>query len=362
MLGLTSYFSRLRAAGAALMPSVAVALGLMGVSGGVADDGTARGSVSRTGTVLRYRLDVAQVRNRWLQSIQADARRILKEEKIGHDGVRIAGNQVRVTLRDASKMDQAVQRLRTLAVLSTSLLSGISYDLTVSTGENGLIVIEPTPEGLRGREERTLSQSIDVVRRRVAPEAGADASVTAEGNDGVSVQFAGLDAAEVKARIATPAKLTFQLVDDSMRAEEAQAKGVPPGDELLPGAEQAGRFQLAYKEVAVSGDDLQAASATIDPMLGQPCIGFEFTASGAAALARLTRENIGKPFAIVLDGKVLSAPVIRTEIPSGRGLITGSFTVGEASRMALLLRSGALPAPLSLVEERTIELTGRRRE
>jgi len=362
MLGFTSYFSRLRAAGAALMPSVAVALGLIGVSGAVADDGAARGSGSRTGTVLRYRIDVAQVRNRWLQSIQTDARRILKDEKIGHGGAVIAGNQVRVTLRDASKMDQAVLRLKTLAVRSTSLLSGASYDLTVGTGQNGLIVIEPSPEGLRSHEESTLSRAVEVVRRRVDPEGSAGASVTAEGMDGISVQFAGVDAAEVKAWIATPAKLTFQLVDTSMSPEEAQAKGIPPGDELLPDVANPNHFALLHKEAAVSGDDLQAASATVDPVLDRPSLGFEFTARGAAALARLTRENIGKPFAIVLDGKVLSAPVIRTEIPSGRGLITGEFTPAEVTRMALQLRSGALPAPLLLVEERTIELTGRRRE
>ena len=149
MLGLTQYVLRLRAAGVALMPSVAVALGLMGVSGATADDGAAHISGSRTGTVLRYRIDVAQVRARWLQSIQTDVRRVLKEEKIGHGGALIGENQVRVTLRDPSKTDQAVSRLKTLAVRSTSYLFRTGYDLTVAAGENGQIVIEPSPEGLR---------------------------------------------------------------------------------------------------------------------------------------------------------------------------------------------------------------------
>ena len=361
MLGFTRYFLRLRAAGVALMPSVAVALGLMGVSGATADDG-ARNPGSRTGTVLRYRVDAAQVRSRWLQSIQTDARRILSDEKIGHDGVRVAENQVRVTLRDPSKTDQAVLRLRTLAVASKSFLFGTSYDLTISSGENGLIVIEPLSEGLRKREEGTLSLSMEVVRRRVDPEGSADASVTTEGMEGISVQFAGLDAAEVKERIATPAKLTIQLVDTNIPAGEAQAKGVPLGDELLPDGMHPGQFMLVHKEAAAGSDDLQDVSASLDPMLGGPRIDFEFTARGAVAFARATRENIGKQFALVLDGKVLSAPRIVSEIPNGRGQITGHFTVAEASRMALLLRSGALPAPLLLVEERTIELTARRRE
>jgi protein-export membrane protein SecD len=351
MPGLTPFFSRLRAAGAALMPSVAVALGLMGVSTAAADDGTARGSSSRTGTVFRSRIDVAQVRNRWLQSIQTDARRVLKEEEIGHSGAVIAGNQVCVTLRDAGQVDRAVQRLRTLATPSTSWLFRTSYSFTVKSGENGLIVIEPSPAGLRSREESTLSQSIEVVRRRVAPDGSAGASVTAGGKDGIPVQFAGLDISGVKPGIATPAKLTFQLVDGSIPAGEAQAEGVPPGDEPLPD-----------KKASVTSGDLQDAAAPAGTVMQGPSILFGLKARGAAAFARITRENTGKRLAIVLDGKVLPAPIIHTEIPGGSSVIAGNFTVAEASRMALLARTGALPAPLLLAGERTIELTGRRRE
>ena len=361
MLGLTQYFLRLRAAGVALMPSVAVALGLIGVSGATADDG-ARNPGSRTGTVLRYRIDAAQVRSRWLQSVQMDARRILKEEKIGHGGALIGENQVRVTLRDASKTDQAVTRLKTLAVRSTSFLFRTSYDLTVTAGESGQIVMEPSPEGLRKRQEGTLSRAVEVVHRRVDPDGSAGASVTTQGKDGITVEFAGLDVSEVKARIATPARLTFQFVDASGPSQEAGAGAIPPGDELLPDGTEAGRFLLLYKEAAIGGDDFREASAGIEPPQYEPCVNFELTATGAAAFARLTRDNIGKRLAIVLDGKILSAPVIRSEIPNGTGQITGHFTMDEAARMALLLRSGALPAPLLLVEERTIELTARRRE
>ena len=274
MLGLTQYFLRLRAAGVALMPSVAVALGLMGVSGATADDG-ARNPGSRTGTVLRYRIDA---------------------------------------------------------------------------------------EGLRKREDGTLSRAVEVVRRRVDPDGSAGASVTTEGKDGITVEFAGLDVSEVKARIATPARLTFQFVDASGPSQEAGAGAIPPGDELLPDRTEAGRFLLLYKEAALGGDDFRQASAGIQPPDYEPCVNFELTAAGAAAFARLTEDNIGKRLAIVLDGKILSAPVIRSGIPGGKGMITGHFTMDEAARIALLLRSGSLPAPLLLVEERTIELTARRRE
>ena len=361
MLGLTQYFLRLRAAGVALMPSVAVALGLMGVSGATADDG-ARNPGSRTGTVLRYRIDAAEVRAQWLRSVQADVRRVLKEEKIGHGGALIGENQVRVTLRDASKTDQAVTRLKALAVGSTSYQFRTGYDLTVAAGENGQIVLEPSPEGLRKREDGMLSRVVEVVRRRVDPDGSTGASVTAEGKDGISVEFAGLDVSEVNARIATPARLTFQFVDASGPSQEAGSSAIPPGDELLPDGTEAGRFLLLYKEATLGSDDVREASAGIEPPQYEPCVNFELTAAGAAAFARLTQDNIGRRLAIVLDGKILSAPVIRSGIPGGRGMIIGHFTVAEASRIALLLRSGALPAPLLLVEERTIELTARRRE
>ena len=199
-------------------------------------------------------------------------------------------------------------------------------------------------------------------RRRVDPVGSAGASVTSEGKDGISVQFAGLDVSEVKARIATPARLTFQLVDAAGPSQEAGVSAIPPGDELLPDGTEAGRFLLLHKEAAVSSDDIREASASIEPAQYEPSVNFEFTVPGAVAFARLTRDNIGKRVAIVLDGKILSAPVIRSEIPGGRGIDNRPFHVAEASRMALLLRSGALPAPLLFVEERTIELTSRRRE
>ena len=318
MLGLTRYFLRLRAAGVALMPPVAVALGLMGVSGATADDGARNpGSRTGTGTVLRYRIDAAQVRSRWLQSIQTDARRILKEEEIGHSGAAVGENQVRVTLRDASKAEQAGSRLKTLAARSTSYLFRTGYDLTVAAGENGRIVMEPSPEGLRKREDGALSRAVEVVRRRVDPDGNAGASVTTEGKDGISVEFAGLDVSEVKARIATPARLTFQFVDASGPSEEAGAGAIPPGDELLPDGTEAGRFLLLYKEAALGSDDVREASAGIQPPDYEPCVNFELTAAGAAAFARLTQDNIGKRFAIVLDGKILSAPVIRSGSRAG---------------------------------------------
>ena len=319
----------------------------------------------RGGTHLLYQIDTAQLRKDWLQSIQTDARRALSEEKIAHSGVVIAGNAVRITLRDPDKMQAALTRLKTLAQpLSASLLTstsgGAGLDLSVQ-GENGVITIEPTPAGLQRRVENAITRSIEVIRRRVDPTGTTEATIQAQGGangkDRILIQVPGLAPEEVKARVGTTAKLTFQLVDGSMSAEDAEANGVPPDDVLLPDAEHPGRKILLHKEVIVSGDDLVNAYAGYDNRaggVGERAVDFEFNSKGAAAFARVTRENIGKPFAIVLDNKVISAPVIRSEIPGGRGQITGNFSLDEVNRLALLLRSGALPAALSIIEERSV--------
>jgi protein-export membrane protein SecD len=278
----------------------------------------------------------------------------------------IAGNTVRITLRDPDKLQAALTRLKALAQpLSASLLTGASsgagLDLSVQGGENGVITIEPTPAGMQHRVENAITRSIEVIRRRVDPTGTTEATIQAQGGangkDRILIQVPGLAPEEVKARVGTTAKLTFQLVDTSMTAEDAEANGVPPDDVLLPDAERPGHKILVHKEVLVSGDDLVNAYAGYDNRaggVGERAVDFELNSKGATAFARVTRDNIGKPFAIVLDNQVKSAPVIRSEIPGGRGQITGNFSQEDVNRLALLLRSGALPAALSIIEERSV--------
>ncbi len=319
----------------------------------------------RGGTHLLYQIDTAQLKKDWLQSLQTETRRALSEEKIAHSGVVVTGNLVRATLRDPDKMQAALARLKTIAQpLSASLLTGTGggagMDIDVK-GENGVITLEPTPAGLKRRIENAVTRSIEVIRRRVDPNGTTEATIQAQGGasgkDRILIQVPGLAPDEVKARVGTTAKLTFQLVDQSISAEDAKTNGVPPDDVLLPDQEHPGREILVHKEVIVSGDDLVNAYAGYDNRaggIGERAVDFEFNSKGAAAFARVTRDNIGKPFAIILDNKVISAPVIRSEIPGGRGQITGNFGLEEVNRLALLLRSGALPAALSIIEERSV--------
>ncbi len=172
------------------------------------------------------------------------------------------------------------------------------------------------------------------------------------GHDGIN------DPERVKALIGKTAKMTFQLVDPSVSADEARLGRLPPGDDILPSADDPRRpgaptqYEVVRKRVMVSGDSLTDAQATFQE--NQPVVSFKFDSTGARRFGEATRENVGKRFAIVLDNKVISAPVIREPILGGQGIISGSFTVQSANDLALLLRAGALPAPLTILEERTV--------
>jgi protein-export membrane protein SecD len=331
--------------------------GLLASNAGQAQDSGKDSSKPARRTLLLYQIDTAQIAKVWLQSLQAEARRALRDGTIAHKGVVIADNQVRVNLRDPDQMGAALPRLKKLAApLPGSLFDGWFYqsagsDLGVTDGGNGVIVIEPTAAGLQSRIATALSQTVEVVRHRSDPDGTGEATVELQGRDRILIEVPEPAAAEVKARMGVTAKLTFQLVDSSLTAEEARAEGIPPDDLLLPDRSNPGRSVLVHKEVIVSGDDLVSVQGSYAARLDVPAVLFEFNGRGTAAFARTTRENIGKPFAIVLDNEVITAPVIRSEIPGGRGEITGGFSMEEANRLALLLRSGALPAPLSLIEE-----------
>ncbi|MBV8934281.1 MAG: protein translocase subunit SecD, partial [Alphaproteobacteria bacterium] len=205
---------------------------------------------------------------------------------------------------------------------------------------------------------QAVDQSIEIIRRRIDETGTKEPTIQREGSDRILVQLPGVDNPEhVKALLGRTAKLTFQLVDTTVSLEDARRGRLPPGSEVLPAEEgRAGRSgPAAYvvrKRVMVGGDTLVDAQPTFQN--NEPVVSFRFDSAGAKRFGDATRENVGKPFAIVLDNKVISAPVIREPILGGSGIISGSFTVQSASDLALLLRAGALPAPITILEERTV--------
>ncbi len=310
------------------------------------------------GTSLLYRIDRTQLSKDWLQNLRTEARQALNEEKIAYKGVWVDGNLLRVALRDPAQTEAALSRLKKLAQPlsaappAASPQAGAGYNLTAASEADGIVTLEPALAGLQEKVKESVPGSIEVLQRRIGNCTGG--TVQAEGEDRIRVRVPGKDAAAAKRLTGTTGRLTFQLADETVTPEEAQAAGVPPGDVLLPGAKD-DHMYLLHKEVILSGGDLEKAFADFDARGGEPALGFEFTRKGAAAFARATTENVGKRFAIVLDNKVIFAPVIREPITGGRGQITGGFSVQDVQELALLLQSGALPAPLTVLEETAIE-------
>lgn len=214
----------------------------------------------------------------------------------------------------------------------------------------GTIAVTLAPEAMARRASQAVEQSIEIVRRRIDATGVVDPSIARQGADRIVVQLPGVsDPEQVRTLLGTTAKMTFQLVDEN--APPGQAG---PADELLPMQDFPGQKVAVRRHVEVDGSDLTNAQAGTDPQTGSWAVNFTFDSSGARKFAAVTRDNLGKRFAIVLDRQVISAPVIRGVIPGGQGQITGNFTAQSATQLALLLRAGALPAPLNVLEQRSI--------
>jgi preprotein translocase subunit SecD len=217
-----------------------------------------------------------------------------------------------------------------------------------------LIRLTLTDEAILDRVRHSVEQSIQIIERRVNELGTVEPLIQRQGTDRILVQVPGLqDPARLKTLLGKTAKLTFRMVDMSIPAEQALASRAPADDELLYSQDGKTPF-LIERRVLVPGEDLVDAQTGFDHRTNEPVVNFRFNTSGARRFATATQENVGKPFAIVLDNQVISAPVIREPITGGQGQISGSFTVQSATDLSILLRAGALPAPLTIIEERTV--------
>ena len=250
-------------------------------------------------------------------------------------------------------VDNALSKLRELSQPLSGFL-GSTGQRNLDVAENaGLITLTPTDPAITERIRQAVDQSIEIIQRRVNELGLVEPSIQREGADRILVQVPGLqDPTRLKEILGKTAKLDFRMVDLSMTPEQAE-EAHPADSEILDG-EQPGEKYLIEKRVLVSGADLVDAQPGFDQRTNEPIVSFRFNSSGARKFAEATQANVGKPFAIVLDNKVVSAPVIREPILGGSGQISGNFTVQQANDLAILLRAGALPAPLTIVEERTV--------
>ena len=301
------------------------------------------------GSHLLLEVEIDEVVKQYLEGIAETARGELRTARVRARALGVSDNAVVITVAKAEEVEKARS-----AVASIEPGAQISVD-----GDR--ITITPLPQTLAERRSSALQQSVEILRRRIDETGTREPTIQRQGDNRVLVQVPGLkDPERLKAIIGKTAKLTFQLVDLENSVTEARERGrVPPGSMLLQATEEdraVGR-QDAYlikRRVLVSGEDLVDAHQSFEQRTNQPVVSFRLNARGAKKFGDVTTKNVGRPFAIVLDNKVISAPVIREPIITGSGQISGSFTVQSAQDLALLLRAGALPAPISILEERTV--------
>ena len=301
------------------------------------------------GSYLLLQVDVDAVMKERLTNMVDSVRTAMRKDRIAITNLHAEGKSaVAFRVRDAPDLDKARDAVR-----------NIDATTQVTTQADGTLAIQFNKRDIADLNRKTLTQSIEIVRRRMDQTGTKEASIQTQGIDRIVVQLPGLkDPERVKDLLGKTAKLTFHLLDLDNSVAEASGGRVPPGDELLPSDEPGpgGKptMYLVQRRVLVSGDRLTDAQPGTNPQTGQWVVNFTFDGVGTRQFGDVTRDNVGKPFAVVLDGKVITAPVIREPILGGRGQISGSFNAQSASDLAVLLRAGALPAPLKVIEERSI--------
>jgi preprotein translocase subunit SecD len=311
----------------------------------------------RGGAHLLLAMDQDEIKKDWLANVRDGARKLLRDAKIGTTGLGVQGNQIIVKLSKPEDAETAKTELRKLITpIGNALLGSAGNDIDVTAGtEPGSFVVALTEAGIRERVSQAAASSIETVNRRINALGTAEATVVRQGQDRILIQFPGLqDTAQLKKILGDTAKLTFHEVNPTVSVEDAKLTTVPAGFKIYPGDKSEGGDYLLRETPVVQGDDLADAQPGFDQRNNEPVINFRFNQSGARRFGAFTKENVGRPFAIVLDGKVLSAPVIREPILGGAGQISGNFSVESSNALAVQLRSGALPTKLTIVEERTV--------
>jgi SecD/SecF fusion protein len=309
------------------------------------------------GVHLQLKLDRKELTENRLESVRDDVRRLLRADSIGYTGLSGRGQTVTVRIRDAASVEKAKEVLAPLTEpVSGGLLSGgVLREVELTETEPGLFQLSITDAGLDYRMSQAVSQTVEVIRGRIDQLGTTEPVIQRQGTDRIIVQVPGLDDPErLKDLIGTTARLTFQMVDVTTPVQEAIDGRPPAGSEVLFSTDDPPVPYLLETREIVTGENLEDANAGFDQRTNEPVVNFRFDGTGAQRFGRATQENVGKPFAIVLDNQVISAPVIREPILGGSGQISGSFTVQGANDLAILLRAGALPLTPTFVEERTV--------
>ena len=309
------------------------------------------------GSHILLRMDPNDLIKDRLTTTVDEIRSLLRDAKIVYTGLSGTGRTVQVRITDANQLDAAKKALKPLTdPVSASLFTGGSIqELTLDDSTPGLLKFTITDAGIKYRTSTALAQAIEVVDRRVNELGTTEPIGQRQGDDRILVQVPVLqDPQRLKEILGQTAKLTFQMVDESVPVQDAIKTRPPAGSSVLYSQDDPPVPYLIYNQVLVSGENLVDAQATYNSQNNEPVVSFKFDNKGATRFGQATANNVGKRFAIVLDNQVISAPVIREPILGGTGQISGNFTAQSANDLAVLLRAGALPATLTVIEERTV--------
>ncbi len=318
----------------------------------------------RGGAHILVAMDLEELKKDWLDRIIDQVRGKLREQKLGYTSLGKAGGGVQVRLLKPEEMEPALKAVRSLvqAVGGGTMALGGNPDLDIQSSADNVITITPTEPAMTERASQAIATAVEIFRNRIDPGGIKEVAVQRQGRDRILIQAPGVeDTTEIKTLITQTAKLTYHLLHPTQSAEDVIAAGgkAPSGYEILPsdprqGERYANTKYLVDKKIMLTGEDLSDAQPGFDSRTNEPVVNFRFNQRGAKIFGKISTENVGKPFAMVLDGKVISAPVIREPILGGTGQISGNFTVQDANSLAILLRSGALPAKPTVVEERVV--------
>lgn len=306
----------------------------------------------RGGSYLLLEVDMKAVIKERLDSLVDGVRQALRPGAIFYQTLEAQPDQNRVLLRlrDATKLDAALAALKPLVNAEGPVGTP---DLDIGSTPDGTITLTLSQVALIARGTAAVQQSIEIVRRRIDETGVVDPQITQQGGNRIVVQLPGIgDPDRIKQLLGKTAHMTFQLVDEAASANTGSPP--PPGVDFLPMQDNPNQKIAVRKRVDVDGGDLTDARAGTNGQTGEWVVNFKFNSIGARRFGDVTRANVNHRFAIVLDGKVISAPVIREPITGGSGQISGSFTAASANDLSVLLRAGALPAPLTVVEERSV--------
>jgi preprotein translocase subunit SecD len=307
----------------------------------------------RGGAHLLAEVQVKDVYEARIKSMWPEIRDLLREERETIGTIRLQNSDpetLRIRISRSDQLENAASLVRGIARPVSGLSGAGASDIDVSV-EGDSLVVRLSEAEMFATDERTMRQSLEIIRRRIDEVGTREPTIQRQGRERILIQVPGLgSAAELKEIIGTTAQLTFHSVVSRADREDAPAGA---GNYVLPSIDGDDIYYILEEAAVVTGEDLVDAQPDFDQN-GRPAVSFRFNTSGARRFGDYTAENIGSPFAIVLDREVISAPVIQSHIAGGSGIITGNFTLEESTNLAVLLRAGALPAGLAFLEERTI--------